>query len=563
MNMIIRDILTLEKVSESKLLAGVSGCYRSVTSVNIMDAPDIIDWIQQNELVITSGYFLRDSIIFQEKFIQELYDKGCAGLGIKLKRYVDIVPDEVIDLANKLEFPIIELPYDYSLSEILNTIIREIFNKQAAMLDRSQKIQNLLTETALKGEGLIQLCNVVADIIKNPIIIIDDEYKLIANTQNEFAFVDKLLKSGHFKYNQPLHLFKDVIIEEDHEDRFEKNITIENVAIHCLHAPVRAVKDITGYIIVLQTHKRIEESDLPAIDHAVTITALELMKRNAIKQTRLRYKADFLDDLLSDKFDYQASKELGQIHGLSLKTKYACICINIKNLEKMRLDKFDDEKERLSNTIKRIENLTAAIAQETPDKYHIVTFIRGNALICFLETKNTEREIELKRRAKDLCDNIVAEIKTEFSDINLIVGIGKSQAVNGLHASYKMALQAIEYGELIAKRGQVFHIDDFKVYNFLQSFSDSKVLNSFYEKNISELIRYDEDNDSKLEETLTCFFEHKGNVTAASKALFIHRNTFMYRLEKIKSILEINLHDADELFSIQLALKVKNILRIK
>ena len=61
--------------------------------------------------------------------------------------------------------------------------------------------------------------------------------------------------------------------------------------------------------------------------------------------------------------------------------------------------------------------------------------------------------------------------------------------------------------------------------------------------------------------TLEAYFKANGNVSEASKNLFIHRNTFIYRLEKIKEILKTDLNDAEQNFNYQLALKIYRILQ--
>ena len=49
-------------------------------------------------------------------------------------------------------------------------------------------------------------------------------------------------------------------------------------------------------------------------------------------------------------------------------------------------------------------------------------------------------------------------------------------------------------------------------------------------------------------------------MSAAAEKLFIHRNTMMYRLDKIKSILNVDLEDAEELLELHLGLRAMRLL---
>jgi purine catabolism regulator len=57
------------------------------------------------------------------------------------------------------------------------------------------------------------------------------------------------------------------------------------------------------------------------------------------------------------------------------------------------------------------------------------------------------------------------------------------------------------------------------------------------------------------------FFECHGNLSQTAARLHIHRNTLAYRLEQIANIAQLDLDDPDARFSLQLALKLRPVLR--
>ncbi len=63
----------------------------------------------------------------------------------------------------------------------------------------------------------------------------------------------------------------------------------------------------------------------------------------------------------------------------------------------------------------------------------------------------------------------------------------------------------------------------------------------------------DEAKQSHLYETLRCFLEHNQNISHTASALFIHRSTLLYRLDKIKAFLDSDLTDRSEILYLLLS----------
>lgn len=63
-----------------------------------------------------------------------------------------------------------------------------------------------------------------------------------------------------------------------------------------------------------------------------------------------------------------------------------------------------------------------------------------------------------------------------------------------------------------------------------------------------ELKKHDEKNQTQYMETLRVYLEQHLSATQAARELFIHRSTFLYRLDRIKEILQSELDDPEEIF---------------
>ena len=56
----VREILRLPPLANARLVAGESGLDRRVLHVNVMEVPDILPWVEPDELLLTTAYPLRD-----------------------------------------------------------------------------------------------------------------------------------------------------------------------------------------------------------------------------------------------------------------------------------------------------------------------------------------------------------------------------------------------------------------------------------------------------------------------------------------------------------------------
>ena len=74
-----------------------------------------------------TGVAIRDDISSLPQFIRDLYSKNIAGLVINIGPYIKKTPVEVIELADSLDFPVFELPFEVGLIDISQSICKAIF----------------------------------------------------------------------------------------------------------------------------------------------------------------------------------------------------------------------------------------------------------------------------------------------------------------------------------------------------------------------------------------------------------------------------------------------------
>src|SRR5699024_10667494 len=168
----VEEMLRLNVLDNCNVIAGFKGTKNTVSRVNVMADPDILDWISEGEFLLTTAYsFKKDNVEVQKKLIEEGARKKLAGIGIKIYPYLDSLSEEVINLADFLNFPIIDIHYSIPLSDIMTTVHKELFNKQASLLERIEKGHEQFINVMLKGKGVEEVVPIIHGNIKNPVVL--------------------------------------------------------------------------------------------------------------------------------------------------------------------------------------------------------------------------------------------------------------------------------------------------------------------------------------------------------------------------------------------------------
>ncbi|MER3436541.1 MAG: CdaR family transcriptional regulator, partial [Chloroflexota bacterium] len=96
--------------------------------------------------------------------------------------------------------------------------------------------------------------------------------------------------------------------------------------------------------------------------------------------------------------------------------------------------------------------------------------------------------------------------------------------------------------------------DDLGVYRLLFAAQDLPELRTFHDEALGPLIEYDRENGADLIRTLEAFFAARCGPKEAAALLGVHRNTVLYRLERIRELTRLDLDDADVRLRLHLAL---------
>lgn len=177
-------------------------------------------------------------------------------------------------------------------------------------------------------------------------------------------------------------------------------------------------------------------------------------------------------------------------------------------------------------------------------RYHLFDYDNMKILIWLTEPD----EVSLEKLIKIICycDGVMLGVSDTMHSISDI----------GNH--FKRARFSLAVSELWGIPSTVF--DELGIFQILFSSSDPALLHSLYKRNLGILEQYDQQNDTEFVKTLRIYLASDCNLIETASRLFMHRNTIVYRIRKIKDILGSELDNSSVKFNLLMAFYIKDYL---
>lgn len=195
----VKEIMRTEYLSTTKIVAGGGGLNRLIKYVTVMEVPDITQWLRGGEFLITSFYAIKDDINEQCKLIYKLKNANAGALAIKTDRYINMIPEEVIEIANEINFPIIEIPKDLKYTDIIIGINKLVYQSEQKNLIIEDYIKNIINSCEINYAAISAKGKEIG-------FCIDDKY--IISLHIVIDNMDKLIMEKDYN-NEKILLLKD------------------------------------------------------------------------------------------------------------------------------------------------------------------------------------------------------------------------------------------------------------------------------------------------------------------------------------------------------------------
>ncbi|ADG06711.1 PucR family transcriptional regulator [Kyrpidia tusciae] len=541
----VRDLLAIPILSDAKVVAGASGLARNVQSVNMMDAPDIIDFLKPNELLVTTGYGLKDRPGALVDLVRQMAQKGCAGLGIKIRRFLPETPPEMARAADEWALPIIELPYQPSLGEIVNQTINFILEKRAEELRYALDIHRSFTTLVFRGRGVGAVVENLGALLGCPVQLLDPGFRVIAAS------------SGHGKLDPRC---RDALLT--HLRSLNGSIP-DMTAFSLLEStnppmtftlfPVRTHRQQNGFLVVYGCPFESGVYPRLAVEQAVNVMAFDLLKRQAVEENTRRMKNEFFTDFLSG--DIGSRREiinLGKLYGLRENQPYVCAVCRIDDRLEEQVGGLEERRRRLRDAV--YDRLETALEEVTSGG---VLFTRGESFVLLRPAKEygVREEHEMAAWLRSVQEEIARWV-------GVSVSFGLSPCIRHFYElprAYREGESALHMGY---RSGRRRFIQPYRAKELADLFRwiPREDLIQFYENSLNDLAHPADKEKLDLLHTLSVYLDNNCQIAETAKQLYVHRNTVVYRLDKCKELIGRDLKEPDVTLRLRVALLIRGLM---
>lgn len=534
MRITVADLLNMESFKGFRLAAGDMGLNRAVDDVSVMEVPDIEDYVKKGDFLLSTFYPIYNDDEALEQIIPKLQGLGLSGLGIKLNRYIESIPQYIIDQANKLDFPLVILPERSNFSVQINEFLKEKISLHNQALEHRNSIHNTLMELMLKGHEYDELSSSLAAELGHNVMLLDSSFERLGNysiDQECKLDVETVKNKKYLVVNTPWD---------------EKYVMIKFEQICASFFVVQHGFSKLGFIVIYSTENlEFNEMESITIEQYAIVFSIIIHRKRAMIELERRYIDEFTYDLIFGKIGNESHAiDRAKALGWNLSFPIGLLVIDIYDSHRKVMDRAE-----ILSALKIQFRDAGAMA---PKKWNAFFANTGEYFIVLL---NDVGMASLNKIIKNMENALNRNALNDFH-----IGISRmASGVVELVKCYQEGREAVEIAKLLDKR--VLHFKDIGIYRILHNAGNREEMMEYCLETLGSIIEYDKKHNSNLLETLNNILTASGNLKEAAKKMFIHYNTIRYRFKNIEQLLGRNLDCIDSYQDVYFALKIYNTIK--
>ena len=441
-----------------------------------------------------------------------------------------LVIGELADSLVSVFLNICTFPIGTELSSLLNTV-QELFDRYDSW--------DAAMRTSLESDAdLNELLNVAASVLKNPLMVCSADYSILARS-NTIEDRGELLGS-HVSYKLIQKLKMNTAFQKHTAERLPFRYHESTSGTEVLCQNLYAGNEFVNRIIVANTERpfiQYSEILLESIAEYVQRAFSNNRFTRALYVTESRFsraEALLIAAISNEKVDY-----IPIINGMTdiswqQTHRYCCVCVKIGSL--------DYREHTIKVLCNQLEELLAgSCAFEFAG--NIVVMINLNLY---------------GGSAGDVMSQAVYYLRDNF------LKAGVSNEFTGFFDMYYHHRQAVIALDFVCRQQShrwIARFSDVALPYMAEQCMQELPMHVACSQGILSMQRYDEEHGTFFYQTLASYIHNRFNALRTAKTLFIHRSTFLYRMERMKELFRIDLENDDMLLYAMLSMKMLELSR--
>ena len=205
---------------------------------------------------------------------------------------------------------------------------------------------------------------------------------------------------------------------------------------------------------------------------------------------------------------------------------------------------------------KLMKETLAVLEQYGGNSLDTVVQMNGNTCVFVKFSEGTDAEYQ---SSVDYAEFLVQSLKEELG-LNAQAGVGQTvRELKDIGISYEGAENTLRYADVFELQGDVHSYREFLLVKLLEDIPESKLAEYFSAMSESSFKEIFEDEE--MLNTAETFLQCSLNVSETSRNLYMHRNTLLYRLDKIEKATGLNIRSFSDAVSFRVLTILNRLLK--
>ncbi len=536
----VSEMLRFALPAGSTVLAGAAGLGNAVSWARLLRArPTNLGRIEAGEVWLVSSAAVQ--LMGEARAVGRMV-RDMAQAGVVAFVVTEPVAREAEADAEEVGVPLILVPSDASLVETEKAIVSFVVDRDRAISQRSQEVYERLLATLVDDRGPELLAQVVHEVTGKAVYLLDEHFQPTVQTGGTPATLDALADVRRRHWEGLLGNVSERLVAV----RSEQN------AVGVALRPLTLRGAVEGHLAFVGNPDDFVDFDYQVADRAASVLAIELAKQSAVVEARLRVQGDFLSELLDEPGPpTEALLERTRRLGYDLSRPHLVFVLRPREVPTNGSAPARAYQRFVDVARRRLVLIDAAtLLRERDGSIQVL-------MPCPIEVVATDPDAAIAWVEK-LRAGLEAALAPEI--VPVIAGIGRAPgAETSYHTAMREALRTVDIAASMASgTSSSLHFARLGALRLIFHLADNPELRAFQRDVLGPLEVSDMSRRSEFVRTLDAFLRAGGNHMRAARDLNVHRNTLIYRLERIQELLgDADLEDPEMRLNLQLALKIR------